>query len=496
MSMQQQDPVSVPAGSSRRDFLRKAIGRADAATENTPLASTPSSALALPAPPQWNDVRVRLLRRATMGLRSADVQDIGNMGYQQWLNEQVNYTRIDDSSVEAQVAARWPLLSQPALQLAAVNSGTLRTQLQQATLFRAAYSSRQLYERMVEFWSDHFNISMDKVGYLKAIEDREVIRKHAMGRFSDLLKASAHSPAMLAYLDQNQSRSGSPNQNYVRELMELHTIGVDGGYTQADVDELARVFTGWTFTGAGEFSFNASRHDFGAKTVLGVNIPATSPSIGAEGVKEGEMMLDFLLTHPSTGRFLATKMLKWLLTPDPTEQQIEAIAGAYRATRGDIKRMVRAILNEGWMADAPLKLKRPFHLVVSGVRATGATMANVGSVLSQVGTIGQQIFRYETPEGYSDLTEFWVGNQAPRWAFGVSLANSSNVNTVNVDVSAYLAGTADAAIDRIDAELFGGELAPATRGALLTYLKAGTFNNARVRETIGLALSGHEFQWY
>jgi uncharacterized protein (DUF1800 family) len=207
-------------------------------------------------------------------------------------------------------------------------------------------------------------------------------------------------------------------------------------------------------------------------------------------------MLDFLIDHPSTGRFLATKMLKWLLTPEPTEQQIEAIAGAYRATRGDIKRMVRAILNEGWMANAPLKLKRPFHLVVSGVRATGATMTNVGTMLSQVGAIGQQIFRYETPEGYSDLTEFWVGNQAPRWSFGVTLANSSNVNNVNVDVSAYLAGTPDAAIDRIDAELFGGELAPATRSALLTYLKGGTFNNTRVRETIGLALSGHEFQWY
>ncbi len=501
--MQQQVGGSA-ASTDRRDFLRKVIGRANAASsaesaqgELEPPAQGPPAQSLQPAPVEWDDVQLRLLRRATYGPTAGDVLDIGNVGYQRWLNDQVNYTRIDDSDVDIQVAARWPLLSRNVEQLSQEESYPLRLQLQEATIYRAAFSKRQLYERMVEFWSDHFNVSFDKVGYLKVVEDREVIRKHAMGRVSDLVKASAHSPAMLAYLDQNYSRRGSPNQNYARELMELHTLGVDGGYTQTDVAELSRVLTGWTFAGAGEFSFNQSRHDYTAKTVLGVQIPATTQAIaGAAGVEEGEQMIDVLLNHPSTARFIATKMLKWLLTPEPTEVQINAIAGAYRATRGDIKRMVRAILNEGWVADAPAKLKRPFHLVVSGLRATSAQTTLMSQPNSWIRSIGQYLFQYETPEGYSDLVEYWVGNVPPRWSFGSTLSRATSQTQVSIDVTAYLAGTADAAIERIDTEMFGGELSEATRATLRGFLTSGSFNNTRIRETIGLALSGYEFQWY
>ncbi len=491
--MQAQTEVAREArAATRRDFLKRVVGKAQ--TESAPEIAY-SGAMVAP-PESWRDPQLRLLRRATMGLHVADVLEVRRQGYQQWLNEQVNFTRIDDSAVEAAVAAKFPLLAQAPIALAAANVTTLRNQLQDATIYRAAFSQRQLYERMVEFWSDHFNISIDKVGYLKAIDDREVIRKHAMGKFSDLLKASAHSPAMLAYLDQNLSRNGSPNQNYVRELMELHTLGVDGGYTQTDVEQLARVFTGWTFSGAGQFYFNATRHDFGAKTVLGVQIPATSSTIGAAGINEGEMILDVLINHPSTGRFLATKMLKWLLTPEPTETQINAIAGAYRATGGDIKRMVRAILNQGWVTTAPAKIKRPFHLVASGLRATNASVNSASGMSSQVRVLGQPLFQYETPDGYPDLVEYWVGNVTPRWAFGTTLANSNSAANTLVDVAPYLAGTPDAAIDKIQTDFFGGELALATRERLLTYLQGGTFNATRVRETIALALSSYEFQWY
>ena len=483
---------STARAATRRGFLKRVVGKAE--TESVP-EITYSNAMVVP-PQSWRDPQLRLLRRATMGLQTDDVLEVRRLGYQQWLNQQVNFTRIDDTAVDAAVAARYPLLSKTPAELAVADGTTLRNFLQDATLYRAAFSRRQLYERMVEFWSDHFNISIDKVGYLKAIDDREVIRKHAMGKFSDLLKASAHSPAMLGYLDQNLSRNGSPNQNYVRELMELHTIGVNGGYTQTDVEQLARVFTGWSFTGAGEFIFNATRHDFGAKTVLGVQIAATSSTIGAAGVNEGEMMLDVLINHPSTGRFLATKMLKWLLTPEPTDAQINAVAGAYRATGGDIKRMVRAILNEGWVTAAPAKLKRPFHLVASGLRATNASVNSAAGMTSQVRMLGQPLFQYETPDGYPDLVEYWVGNVLPRWSYGTTLANSSSAASTLVDVAPYLTGTPDAAVDRIQADFFGGELALSTRERLLTYLRTGTFNTTRVRETIALALSSYEFQWY
>ena len=390
----------------------------------------------------------------------------------------------------------WPLLSQTPAQLASASASTVQEQLQEATIYRAAFSSRQLYQRMVEFWSDHFNIYVGKVGYLKAVDDRDVIRANALGTFPDLLFASAHSPAMLAFLDQSSSRVGAPNQNYAREVMELHTLGVNGGYTQTDVAELSRVLTGWTISGAGTFEFNPALHDWGAKTVLGVTIPASSPAAGAAGVQEGETIIAMLANHPSTRQFIATKLLKWLLTPEPSAEQVDAIADVYAATGGDIKLMVRAILNEGWVATAPAKFKRPFHFLVSTLRAANPSVASVTSLNGQLNFLGQELFFWQTPDGYPDTVDYWSGNIVPRWEFANTLANFKTATTVNLSTTPYLAGTTDAAIGLIQANFFGGELPVVTRVSLLTYLNGGTFNDTRVRETIGLALGAAEFQWY
>lgn len=207
-------------------------------------------------------------------------------------------------------------------------------------------------------------------------------------------------------------------------------------------------------------------------------------------------MLEVLLNHPSTGRFLATKLLKWFVTPEPTATQIDAVAGAYRATKGDIKRMVRATLNEGWLAQAPLKLKRPFHFVASGLRGTTAIVTNITNSVNTVGSLGQPLFLWETPDGFPDLMEYWVGNITPRWAYATSLAASNSTTTVRVNVAPYLTGTSEAALDKLNADFFGGELAPATREQLRVFLTGGTFNETRMRETIALAMSSHEFQWY
>jgi uncharacterized protein (DUF1800 family) len=207
-------------------------------------------------------------------------------------------------------------------------------------------------------------------------------------------------------------------------------------------------------------------------------------------------MLEVLLNHPSTGRFLARKLLMWFVTPEPTSTQIEAIAGAYRATGGDIKRMVRAVLNEGWIGPSPLKLKRPFHLVVSAVRATDATVANAMTPVNHVRNLGQPLFQWETPDGFPDLMEYWVGNITPRWQFGTTWASSNSATNVLVNVAPYQSGSVDAALDRMNTELFAGELAPSTRELLRAYLSAGTFNATRIRDTLALALNSHEFQWY
>ncbi len=448
------------------------------------------------APQEWASDSTRLLRRITYGVTDADVAAARRYGFRGFLERQLDHTHIDDSLADAFVAIKYPLLSQTSTQLFAANAGTVQQQLQQSTVYRAAFSNRQLYERMVEFWSDHFNISIAKVGYLKAVDDRDVIRAYALGNFRDLLYASAKSGAMMAYLDQNQSRNTSPNQNYAREIMELHTLGVNGGYTQADVAELSRVLTGWTIAGRGDFAFNPAIHDWGAKTVLGVTIPAGAPSLGAAGIKEGEKMLDVLLAHPSTATFLSTKMLAWLLGYDPTPAQVAAVATTYTKTGGDIKAMIRATLNSAWLRTAPMKLKRPFHLIASALRTAAPTVTGVANITNQLNPTGQPLFLWDTPDGYPDLVEYWAGNVMSRWNFAAYFAALA-AGEVIVDATVFMQGnTADATVGIIDARLFASEIDPQLRTSLTTYLKAGTYSAARVRETLALAMSANSFQWY
>ena len=171
------------------------------------------------------------------------------------------------------------------------------------------------------------------------VDDRDVIRPHALGKFPDLLRASAHSGAMLYYLDQNTSRTPTPNQNYAREIMELHTMGVDGGYTQTDVAELSRILTGWSMTNAGAFRFIRSYHDRNAKTFLGRSFPAmATTATDAQMQSEGDAAIDMLLQHPSTARYIAWKMARWLLAYEPPTSVVEATAATFTRTGGDIRR--------------------------------------------------------------------------------------------------------------------------------------------------------------
>jgi len=481
-------PQTAQAQGRRPAVLKRAASQPD-------LFATGALVNAVVAPAEWSNPVARLVRRATMGMSDAELYSAKAMGYQAWLQSQLDYTRIDNTAVEAEVAALWPQLSQNGDTLYALDQGTMQNALQAQWIYRAILSPRQLHERMVEFWSDHFNIEFSKVGYLKVIDDREVIRKHALGKFSDLLKASTKSPAMLAYLDQTVSRVGAPNQNYARELLELHTVGVDGGYSEEDVAGLSRALTGWTIQGRGVFNFNAALHDWGAKTVMGMTIPAGSPALGAAGVLEAEQIIEMLVAHPKTATYIATKLLKWFVTPDPTASQISAITSVFRATKGDIKLVVRAVLNSGWMASAPLKFKRPFHYLVSAIRASRATVTNTTNMISQLNALGQPLYLWETPDGFPDLFEYWSGNLMPRWQFATTASNL-RTGQIIIDTTPYLAGTSDAAIDLVIANFFGGEMDLGTRTALLTFLRAGTFNDTRVRETISLAIASESFQWY
>ncbi|MDF1502888.1 DUF1800 domain-containing protein [Roseisolibacter sp. H3M3-2] len=447
----------------------------------------------------WENWALRLARRVTLGLTPEESARARRLGYYGYLDHQLAYDQIDDSACDATVARLWPQLTMTGTELAALDFGQLQTALQDSTVYRAAFSKRQLYQRMVEFWTDHFTIYYPEVGYLKVLDDRDVIRKHALGKFGDLLKASARSAAMLVYLDQNVSRRGAPNQNYARELLELHTVGVDGGYTQNDVAELSRILTGWTVRGRGEFTFNPALHDFAQKSFLGRTFPAVDSrnNTNPDGALEGEAVLDMLIAHPSTATFLATKLLKFLLWYEPTPAMVARVAGVYRSSGGDVRAMVRATLDFSYLQQAPAKLKRPFHYLVSALRGLGATVGTgVGVATRQLTGMGQPLFMWLTPEGYPDTVEYWAGNLLPRWNVAVNLAVINNAEMA-VDVTRLQAlGTADAVAAEIGRMLFGGELQDRLREELVAYLRPSPTNSARIREALGLAVASSPFQWY
>ena len=449
----------------------------------------------------WVSANVRLARRITMGLSAAEAQLARSMTYEAYLEYHLAADLIDDSVVDTFVATNYPYTAMGVDALSGLDSGQVQTQLTNAAIYRGAFSARQLKERLVEFWSDHFNIDITKVGYLKVVDDHDVIRQNALTTFPQLLNASSHSAAMLAYLDQTTSNKGAPNQNYAREIMELHTLGVNGGYTQTDVAELSRVLTGWTITGKGNFFFNPNLHDYGTKTVLGVTIPASTQAVsGVNGVLEGFNIINgvnSLSTHPSTAAFVGRKMLRYFLRYDPTDAQVADVASVYLSTGGDIKSMLRTVLSKANLLSAPPKFKRPVHYVLSGVRALGATVTNASTITSQITAAGQQPFVYATPDGYPDTAQYWAGNMLPRWNFASFLANANTASSVQFNVTPFMANPTPAAIvNAIDVACFGGEMTQRLRDELTTYVAVSPTSTTRVREAISLALSSSTFQYY
>jgi uncharacterized protein (DUF1800 family) len=303
------------------------------------------------------------------------------------------------------------------------------TDLQRAKLLRAVYSDQQLYEVMVDFWENHFNIfaNKDDDRYLLTAFDRETIRPFAMGRFRDLLGATAHSPAMLFYLDNWRSSVPRPypakgdkpagvdggfNENYARELMELHTLGVDGGYTQKDVQEVARCFSGWTIQKPNEqglFLYRPGLHDDGEKVVLGHKIFAGG------GIADGERVLDILAMHPSTAKFVATKLARRFISDDPPQSVIDRAAAVFLKTDGSIRETLRAIITSPEFfspAAYRAKTRSPLEYVAAAMRALNAETDGDRPVLDFISRMGQPLFGRITPDGYSDRAEQWLSSGA------------------------------------------------------------------------------------
>ena len=415
-------------------------------------------------------------------------------------------------------------------------------ELQASRILRAVYSERQLQEVMVDFWTNHFNIFANKGAdrWLLPAYDRDTIRPNAMAKFSTLLQATAQSPAMLFYLDNFQSVSPNANQrrgglmqqlrprqqgpqqqqqqpppqrqrrgineNYARELMELHTLGVDGGYTQKDVQEVARCFTGWTIfqprggaaavnamTGeagrrnAGTFFFNSRVHDDGEKTVLGRKIPAGG------GVKDGLMVLDILAHHPSTAKFIATKLVRHFVSDTPPPGLVDRVAAVFTKSDGDIRETLKAIfLSKEFNSTEAyrVKIKRPFELVISAIRTLGADTNGGPGTHQWIARMGEPLYGFQTPNGYSDAAESWVntGGLLERMNFGLALANN-RVQGTRVSLS-KVNGEQAKVMDEYLKSILAGEISAATRETLLKQLEPSD----PATKVVGLILGTPEFQ--
>ena len=455
--------------------------------------------------------------------------------------------------------------------LAAVRSVSAVGQLQQAKLIRAADSDRQLQEVLVDFWSNHFNIdvkkNLDRV--LKVADDREVIRPHILGSFRELLEASAKSPAMLVYLDNFQStvprtvkmgevmvtqrihdqmmangngalapevpkvgdKKGGINENYGREIMELHTLGVDGGYTQQDVQEVARCFTGWSINrDNGEFQFHPRMHDNGEKVVLGHVIPANG------GMQDGETVLDILAASPATAHHIALEMCERFVSDDPPPALVDRIAGVFTKTCGDLRAVTEAVLTSPEFlspSDYNTKIKSPLEFAVSAVRATNSTLTTAQAALVEkavstmegAGTLGRQqavdrinkrprqslnwhiydlgepLFGCAPPTGYSEVSRTWVspGALIERLNFALALTEQK-VSDVTFDPQSIFGGIdldrPDDVLNRAVDVLLQGRVSDATRKVLQQTVvpQPGADKTVNPNKLVALIIGSPEFQ--
>jgi uncharacterized protein (DUF1800 family) len=490
-----------------------------------------------------------LLNRITYGPRPGDLEQAAQLGWDQFIERQLNPETIDDSRLEQQLGQFTSLgmnltdlaqLLQAARQQkrdqkqgnptatptdepdsAAINGkikpGRVVLELQAATLLRAIRSECQLYEIMVDFWSNHFNIYIEKglTRVLKTADDRDVIRAHALGKFRDLLIASAKSPAMLVYLDNAQNtrprgEKGGINENYARELMELHTVGVDAGYTQDDVVAVARVLTGWTVaprlaSDPGMFWFARMLHDGDPKEIafLKLSLPAGG------GLEEGETLLARLAEHPATAQRIARKLVQAFVADNPPQALIDRAAAIYLNNDTDIRATLAEILHsEEFRNSAGLKIKLPLRMLVSATRAIGAQPdpSNPRAMLSLIKAmrdLGQPLFGWSPPNGYPQLGAAWIttGGMLARWNTAIRLADNQ-FSGITADLS-HLAphdGTATTLIDALSRTFLPAELPPIARTALIDYLGGPTATleqsaiQTQLPSLVGLLLASPIFQ--
>jgi uncharacterized protein (DUF1800 family) len=513
------------------------------------------------------------LNRLGYGPRPGDVERIRRMGLEAWIQEQLHPETIDDKATEARLAEYRTLSLPPAMlmneyprpQVAAQRMHitleeynkreqellrppqgvrpaedrrpqAIVNELMIAKLLRAVYSERQLEEQLDDFWFNHFNIfaQKDQDIYLVTSFERDTIRPNLLGKFRDLLGATAHSPAMLIYLDNwlsadpdavQRAQRATPeekrawkdlpplggkrglNENYGRELMELHTLGVDGGYSQQDVIQVAKCFTGWTVRTPQvkpEFLFDPRIHDAAPKKVLGKKIKDG-------GVRDGERVLDMLAAQKATARHISYKLAEHFVSDNPPPALVDRMAKQFLKSKGDLREVVRMMIYspEFWSRDSyRAKIKTPFEFVASSARALGADVDSPTPMVQWVANIGEPLYQYLAPTGYKDNAETWVNTNGllKRLNFAMTLAGN-RVRGTAVDLTSRLGGdvTRDPklALDRAVETFLGGHVSAGTRATLDARAMDPQVIHARLDDPVrqvdlgvitGLVLGTPEFQ--
>lgn len=396
---------------------------------------------------------IHFLNRTSFGPRKEDVEKIQRVGIHSYLEEQLNPATLPlPQSLQSNLNAL-PTINYRTPQLvimwSSLQKGQNRQEIQNvfqdachARLFKALLSPRQLEEMMVDFWFNHFNVfsgkEIDRV--LVGSYENEAIRPHVFGKFLDLLRATAKHPAMLFYLDNwqnkapqfNKKRPKQPqqgiNENYARELMELHTLGVEGGYTQKDVIALAHILTGWSFLmrsspkqAAGVFFFDAKAHDYSQKNFLGHVIPGS-------GIQEGEQALMILAYHPSTAHHISFQLAQFFVQDEPPLPLVKEMADKFMQTKGDIKSVLRTLFTSKYFWDAgnySKKFKTPLQYILSVARSSYQPIDNVKPLQNNLFAMGMQLYGCLTPDGYKNTEEAWLSSEGilNRITFASAFAN-------------------------------------------------------------------------
>jgi len=517
----------------------------------TPAAATfPAATAAFP-----NDEKTiaHVLNRIGFGPRPGDIQRVQAMGLERYIDEQLHPERVPDPNMAArlsgfettelstnqisdrferpQMELRRKLQQQgvdpadpnaprpPEAMAIRQRANAVLVELGEQKMLRAVYSERQLSEVLADFWFNHFNVDSRKGRdrFMLTAYERDTIRPRVLGKFRDLLGATAKSPAMLFYLDNWQSvdpngphpdaavirRTGRGpfrpflvppppqqrnqkrglNENYGRELMELHTLGVDGGYTQKDVTEVARAFTGWTILNpqqGGEFRFEPRQHDEGEKVVLGHHIKPGG------GISDGEHVLDILATHPSTAHFISFELARRFVSDTPPPALVDRAAARFRDTGGDLREVTRTILTSPEFLGAGAyraKVKSPFEFIVSAMRATGANVSDAMPLVRAMQQLGMPLYQCQPPTGYRDTADAWTNTGAlvNRMNFALQLS-SGKMPGVVVDSRESLVDSREAVVNA----MLGNDVSDTTSA---TIAKAAT-----APQMMALALGSPEFQ--